>query len=82
MTVLAPLPTRLATHLQSGLSVESAAAREGISAGLGQIIVDDLVRRGLMTSAGTLCASGLGACGGGTGQGVDLLCAGCPLAVK
>ncbi len=79
-TTALPLPARLAGRLQSGLSVETAAALEGISPGLGQIIVDDMIRRGVLTSAGTLCASGLGACGGGTGDTVTLVCAGCPLA--
>ena len=77
--VTLPLPARLAGRLQSGLSVESAAAMEGISSSLGQIIVDDMIRRGVLASAGTLCSSGLGACGGGTGDAVALVCAGCPL---
>lgn len=81
MTATLPLTTRLAMSLQEGLSVQTAAARAGISPALGEIIVEDLQRRGVLTSAGSLCSSGLGACGEGSGEGVDVLCAGCPLAL-
>lgn len=76
------LPARLAESLQEGVSVETAAAREGISASLGKIIVDDLLRRGALSPAENLCSSGAGACGDSSADGASLFCAGCPLAVK
>lgn len=79
MIATLPLHVRLANDLQQGLSVPLAAAKEGISASLGQIIVDDLQRRGMLLSATSLCSSGLGACGGGTSPEAKLHCSGCPL---
>lgn len=76
------LAGRLSVSLAAGMSIPAAAAKEGISADLGQIIVDDLLRRGVLTSASSLCASGLGACAGGNSPTVKVACAGCPLAIR
>lgn len=75
----APPSLRFAAQLQAGLTIPLAASRAGISVELGQIIADDLLRRGLLVSAASLCTSGLGACGGGVSPEVKLSCAGCPL---
>ncbi len=80
MSVELPLATRLAQSLQEGISVEVASSRQGISASLGHVIVDDLLRRGLLSSAGSLCTSGLGACSGRDSAEAKVICAGCPLA--
>lgn len=76
------LVNRVAADLAEGMSIPGVAAREGISPELGQIIVDDLLRRGVLTSATSLCASGLGACSGGTSPTTKVACAGCPLSVR
>lgn len=81
---VATLPERLSASLGQGHSVAAACAQVGISPQLGEIIVEDLVRRGVLTPAGSLCSSGLGACAG-SGQLSDqarLHCAACPLALS
>lgn len=59
--------------------MDSIARQEQISPALAQIMVEELSRSGRVMEANSLCASGLGACGGGTGDAVALHCAGCPL---
>lgn len=71
---------RVQAHLRAGASVQTIATAEGISVSLAEIMVEDLRRRGLATGAESLCASGLGACGGGQpSPQAALYCAGCPL---
>lgn len=70
---------RVRARLLAGATTQSIAAGEGISPALAEIMVDDLQRRGLAATANSLCASGLGACAGGTGDDVRIHCAGCPL---
>ena len=66
-------------RLLQGGTVAAVAVSENISVGLATIIVEDLGRRGLVSPAESLCASGLGACGGGVSDQIALYCAGCPL---
>lgn len=74
------LQARVVARLQMGASTSAIAAAEGITPGLAEIIVDDLQRRGMAIDAQSLCASGLGACGGGPLSDEALVhCAGCPL---
>ncbi len=73
------LVERVQARLRTGATVKAIAALEGISVPLATIIVEDLERRGVASPAESLCASGLGACGGGAGPDVSLHCAGCPL---
>lgn len=75
-----PLSDRVLKRLEQGATVTAIAARERADARLVSVIVDDLTRRGLVGSANSLCASGLGACGSGQSPEVALQCAGCPLA--
>lgn len=74
-----PLAARLIADLSQGMSVPVASTRQGISVALGEIITDDLLCRGVLQSAGSLCASGLGMCGGATSNEAKVHCAGCPL---
>lgn len=76
---MSTLVERLSVHLREGKTAASAAAAEGISPALGEIIVDDMRRRGVLTPAQSLCASGLGMCSGGKSQEAKVHCAGCPL---
>lgn len=73
------LTARVQTRLEEGGTVTSIATSENITPALAAIMVEDLMRRGLVTPAESLCASGLGACGGGAGPEVAIHCAGCPL---
>ncbi len=73
------LEERVKARLFEGATIVGVAAAENISVGLATIIVEDLGRRGLVSPAESLCASGLGACGGGQGEQVAIHCAGCPL---
>ncbi len=77
-----PLIDRVRARLVAGATVRSIAAGEGISVELTEIMVDDLERRGLAASAGSLCSSGLGACGTGTAPQAAIACASCPLALS
>ncbi len=70
---------RVRARLIAGATLDSIAAGEGISPALAEIMVDDLERRGLAASAGSLCSSGLGACGSGSSPATAVTCAGCPL---
>lgn len=65
--------------LRQGATVNAAAAFAGIRAELAELMVDEMKRQGLLDRAETLCASGLGACGGGTSDEVKIHCAGCPI---
>ncbi|MSS84144.1 hypothetical protein FYJ24_05055 [Actinomycetaceae bacterium WB03_NA08] len=67
-------------QLHKGMPVERAAAVAGISHSLGEIIVDDMRRRGLLVDATSLCASGLGMCHGAQSPQAHIACSGCPLA--
>ncbi len=73
------LEDRVKSRLFEGATIVGVAAAENISVGLATIIVEDLGRRGLVSPAESLCASGLGACGGGKSAQVAIHCAGCPL---
>lgn len=73
---------RLYQAMRQGLTVNAAAAAAGISPQLGSLMVDEMLRQGLLGRAESLCASGLGACGGGVSDEVRLHCAGCPLIMK
>lgn len=70
---------RLYLALRRGATVRAAAAGAGVSEPLAEVMVDEMRRTGLLDRAETLCASGLGACGGGTSDEVRVHCAGCPL---
>lgn len=70
------LAERFLVDLQLGLTVPAASSKEGISVGLGEVILDDLLRRGVVTNAASLCSSGSKGCGEGPG------CIGCPLATR
>lgn len=70
---------RLYLALRRGATVRAAAAEAGVSGALAEVMVDEMTRTGLLDRAETLCASGLGACGGGTSDEVRIHCAGCPL---
>ena len=70
---------RVQTRLQSGATIEAIARLEHISLPLAQIMVEELTRSGQAIGAESLCASGLGLCGGGTDEAARLYCAGCPL---
>lgn len=72
---------RLMDELRQGATLESAAHRAGLRVEIAQVMVDHLNRSGRLQSAGSLCSSGFGACGGGTSQEVKVHCAGCPLSV-
>ena len=74
-----PLEERVKARLVEGGTMAAVAASENISVGLATIIVEDLGRRGLVSPAESLCASGLGACGSGESDQIALHCAGCPL---
>ena len=76
------LTDRVVARLRTGATVESIAVNEGISSGLAQLMVDELRRLGVLMSAESLCASGLGACGGADNDQVRLHCAGCPLSLN
>lgn len=76
------LTDRVVARLHAGATVESIALNEEISPGLAQLMVDELERRGMLMSATSLCASGLGACGGVDTEQVRLHCAGCPLSLN
>lgn len=71
--------SRVQAHLRRGNTVAAIASAENLSPVLVEIIVDDLSRRGRLMPAESLCASGLGACGGGKSPEIALHCAGCPL---
>lgn len=73
------LVDRVRARLLGGSTTASIAKGEMISLALAEIMVDDLLRRGLAASATSLCASGLGACEGGDGEDVRVHCAGCPI---
>lgn len=73
------LTERVKARLRAGATTQTIANLEGISPGLAELMVEDLKRRGMVMSAESLCASGLGACGGGDSDEVRLHCAGCPL---
>lgn len=73
---------RLYVALRRGATLEAAAAEAGVSVGLARVVVDELGRLGLLARAETLCASGLGACGGGDSPQVQIHCAGCPLTAR
>ncbi len=72
---------RLYVALRQGATVSAAATHAGISLPLAQVMVDEMRRVGLLDRAESLCASGLGACGGGESDEVKLHCAGCPILV-
>ncbi len=79
------LAQRFLDDLQSGMTVASAAAKEGVSLQLGQALVADLTSLGLLTSGDTFCATEGGACrpepsGAAPELEVPFFCSGCPLA--
>ncbi|QWW19850.1 hypothetical protein I6B53_01600 [Schaalia sp. 19OD2882] len=67
--------------MRKGRTVRAAAAEAGVSVALAEVIVDEFRRTGLLDSADSLCASGLGACGGADSAEVRLHCAGCPVMI-
>lgn len=88
--------TRLLRELDRGSTVEAAARRAGLRPEIAEIMIDYLRRAGKLSDAGSLCSSGLGACGSGASGGVSgaaeadnsgiskrtiaLHCSGCPMA--
>lgn len=70
---------RLYVALRLGATVNAAAAMAGVSVPLAEVMIDEMRRQGLLERAESLCASGLGACGGGTSDEVKIHCAGCPI---
>lgn len=57
--------TRLLRELDRGSTVEAAARRAGLRPEIAEIMIDYLRRAGKLSDAGSLCSSGLGACGTG-----------------
>lgn len=70
---------RLFQALRSGATVNAAAVEAGVPLALAEVMVDEMRRTGVLQDATSLCASGLGACGGGDSDEVRVHCAGCPL---
>lgn len=70
---------RLYLALRQGATLSAAATQAQISEAMAEIMVDEMKRQGLLIQAESLCASGLGACGGGTSDEVRIHCAGCPI---
>lgn len=70
---------RLYVALRRGATVNAAATEAGVNPALAEVMVDEFQRQGLLDRAETLCASGLGACGGGDSDEVRIHCAGCPI---
>ncbi len=70
---------RLYVALRQGVTLKAAASMAGVSQSLAEVMVDEMRREGLLERAESLCASGLGACGGGDSDDVKIHCAGCPL---
>ena len=73
------LEDRVKRRLRAGATLLGVASAENISVALATIIVEDLTRRGLVSGAESLCASGLGACGGSQSEQTLIHCSGCPL---
>lgn len=71
--------SRLAEELGRGATLETAAKRARVSLELAEVMVEHFEREGRLSSATSLCASGLGLCGGGSSAQARLYCAGCPL---
>lgn len=69
---------RARARLLTGSTVAAVARSEGISLALVEIMVEELERRDMAASAGSLCASGLGPCSQAQPE-VPIQCAGCPL---
>lgn len=72
---------RIFLSLRRGATVRAAAAEVGVSYEMAELIVDEMKRQGLLTSASSLCSSGLGVCSGGDTKEARLHCAGCPLVI-
>ncbi len=70
---------RLYLALRQGATLPAAAAMAHVPQPLAEIMVDEMQRQGLLMNAESLCASGLGACHGGTSDEVRIHCAGCPI---
>lgn len=70
---------KLMVAIYQGATVEAAAERAGVRPEIAEIMVDYLQRTGRLQSATSLCASGLGACGGRKSDEIKIQCAGCPL---
>ncbi|MGO3797103.1 MAG: hypothetical protein ACTJGR_08295 [Pauljensenia sp.] len=70
---------RLFQALHRGATVNAAAVEAGVPLALAEVMVDEMRRTGLLEDATSLCASGLGACGGGDSEEVRVHCAGCPI---
>ncbi|MDC4233502.1 hypothetical protein M3T53_07255 [Actinomyces sp. B33] len=70
---------RILLALRGGATVRAAAAQAGVSPALAEVIVDEMTRQGLVDSAQSLCASGLGMCGGADSDEARLHCSGCPI---
>ena len=70
---------KLYVALRRGATLNAAAAQAGVDLVYAEIMCDEMKRQGLLDRAESLCASGLGACGGGTSDEVKIHCAGCPI---
>ncbi|WP_240623070.1 hypothetical protein [Schaalia canis] len=70
---------KLYVALRRGATLNAAAAQAGVDLAYAEIMCDEMKRQGLLDRAESLCASGLGACGGGTSDEVKIHCAGCPI---
>lgn len=70
---------RLYLALRQGGTLKAAARIADVSEEMAEIMVDEMKRQGLLVNAESLCASGLGACHGGTSDEVRIHCAGCPI---
>lgn len=77
--VLATPKQRLYVALRRGATTTAAAVQAGVSLSMAEVMIDEMQRQGLLDRAESLCASGLGACGGGTSDEVKIHCAGCPI---
>lgn len=71
---------QVVAELRRGGSAGAIAARLGTSQVFIEVVIDHLQRAGLVNNAGSLCSSGLGACGSAaTMPEASVACAGCPL---
>lgn len=69
-------------QLALGRTIRQIATELTVSEGLVEAMCDHLKRLGLVDSAGSLCASGLGACSKKpSNEFTAIACAGCPLAI-
>ncbi|MCF2706673.1 hypothetical protein I6E29_05250 [Arcanobacterium haemolyticum] len=79
----ASVTDRVLAQLRGGATIRSAAAACGVSEIFVSTMADHFERLGMLTSASSLCSSGLGACSADAvlSDEARVHCAGCPLSV-